>query len=47
MDFKVFGGLLKDDVTKALLSGENFDAYTGKIIEFAELEAVTDSILVE
>ncbi len=47
MKFKIFGNLLKDALAKALILGEDYEEYTGEIIEFAELEAVTDRILAE
>ncbi len=47
MEFNVFGNILNDDLTKAILSNENLDKYMGKIIEFAELNSVTDDIVTE
>ncbi len=47
MNLKVFGGILKDELAEALLLNKDYEALTGKIIEFAEFEAVSDHILAE
>ncbi len=47
MNFKIFSKISDNSLTKALLEGKDIDDFESEIIEFAEISAITDNILVE